>query len=300
MRRKLYGKMCRPFTRWLFAFAASRTARRISAISGASLAMRFAPKGASNIARPSFSITSEIAICSPHFSFTGSNDAELLFRLNDFLRDGRGDLRAIPAVFHDNSKGNSLIGSGIVRREAREPGMRQSLIKLRGSGLARDAQIQAGHRPSSRTGGHNGTHGFRQKFRGTSRKNRNRRGCAAILGIQYPATLGHESAGGNGRGNPRHLERRGNYRPLTVGGKRQHLPEFRIGANRNTEEVRSFAERLRANRKDAELREIGVAGNGNGSCHVEGPVRVIADVVANRTAPAGNNCPCPAIAESSA
>src|SRR6202451_3760485 len=138
----LYGNTLLPLARWLFALTASITAKRVSARSGASFEIRLPPKGASKIARPSLSITFEIATdSSPRFG--RRDNPQALRRLNTPACTGRGELCAIPAMFDYYRERDPFIYRRIIRRKSRKPRVRLARIQLRRPRLSPNTDINS-------------------------------------------------------------------------------------------------------------------------------------------------------------
>src|SRR5579884_41906 len=157
IRTMLYGKTCLPATRWLFDLTSSRTARRISANSGASFVI-WALKGASKIERPNLSIQSETGI--GHLLGSGLNDSEVTGGFDQRSGDRGGDLGAIAAMFDYDCECDTVRRVGVVRCESGKPRVREALVHLRGPGLAGSFDIQTVQCAAAGAAGHYGTHRF--------------------------------------------------------------------------------------------------------------------------------------------
>ena len=77
--------------------------------------------------------------------------------------------------------------------------------------------------------------------------------------------------------------------PCPYAAKGSDLPQLRGIAGRDAHLRRRFGQRLRPHIVHAQLREVRVAGDGDGALHVDGAVGVVADIVLDRPVPAGDH-----------
>lgn len=176
---------------------------------------------------------------------------EIVGGFHQLARDWRGERAPIAAMFHDYGKRDGMPGIAAIRGESGEPGMRQTIVELGGSGLACDGDIQAVEGAASGAAGDYVSHGFAEEARQIRSHDGTRFINPRIALVRHPAPLRHRSTRGDSGGYASHLERRNQDWALSISRERQHLLQIGQIAGRNIQLIRRIFQLFRSYGEDA-------------------------------------------------
>ena len=115
-----------------------------------------------------------------------------------------------------------------------------------------------------------------------------------------PAALRHLAARRDHGRHTRHFERSDQHRTLPVCGEGERLAQGDGIARREPERVGRLRQRLGTYVAHTKLRKVRVAGDGDGALHIDGSVRMIADIVLDGAIPPRDGIPAAPVAQRTA